>query len=210
MTSLKFIHIPKTAGSSMQRVLKKYMNIDPNDLGEHELPISRSHIPPSMYDIDLTKHTFFCIVRNPFDRIISDFKFWLISRNNLSKSLKADINKALLSSEYSNENLNYFVSQCMACYTPAFLDGHVTPMHTFVYKNGNQFVDHVLRFESLNEDMNKLITSLTLPIPLNTMKTCHMNSTKSVKLTLNETSIKKIQRFYRLDFALFKYDLYPT
>jgi len=81
-----FIHVPKTGGNSIQKILKKYSE-DNITIGEHQDGIERfgvqnreyktvKHSPLSYYkaviEPELYKKLFkFATIRNPWDRIIS-------------------------------------------------------------------------------------------------------------------------------------------
>ena len=76
---LAFIHIPKAAGSSIERyftdlgwVMSFYLPCtDPNDPADHHLTYSvlRERIP------DLDTIPSFCVVRNPYRRIVSEWRW---------------------------------------------------------------------------------------------------------------------------------------
>ena len=92
-----FIHIPKTAGSSIeeilylnnykesrpQKILKKYQHSDILKTEYRFLKhLSKHHLPLSVYKPILehrikNNYHLFAVVRNPYERIISDFRFWV-------------------------------------------------------------------------------------------------------------------------------------
>ena len=78
------------------------------------------------------------------------------------------------------------------------------PQHYYIYNSfGKQIIKHILEFENLREDFNKLMKQYDLNILLNK----HVNSNKkvySVDDLTNETK-KLIQQVYHYDFVKFGY-----
>ena len=77
---------------------------------------------------------------------------------------------------------------------------------------GNQVIDHILRFEHLNEDFSTLMTLYDLPIRLSGKKINVRNNTgqpdANAKMTvanLTKETIDVINKVYDKDFAPFNY-----
>jgi hypothetical protein len=239
--SIYYIHIPKTAGTSIEKIFyenggcvsscffrkynksiiknKKYNNI------------SLWHIPLQFLNQEfinniLENKIIFAIVRNPYERIISDFKFWIQYYNErLSKFNKKQLNnkekylmisiKKLYNNDYTinKTNLNKFINNILNktdLYT--LLDGHFIPMIEYVLVKGSNnklkvFPNKILKIEDLNNEFNDFINSYQLNIPLNSAKKTKNNITKdllSIK-DLNNESINLINKIYIYDFKFFKY-----
>ena len=170
MTNIKdlyYIHIPKTGGMLMEKIFYDYggdtgytyfrkhhikNNIVKNKLYKH---ISIWHIPFLYLDSSFTSNIIrnkkiFAIVRNPYDRIISVYKFWLKYYNDrlLKTSLSNEEKKLIAQIKffYDNKfmmnatNLNIFIKKVLKhkqFYT--LLDGHLIPMYEYtILKESNK------------------------------------------------------------------------
>lgn len=242
-----FIHIPKTAGTSIEEIL--YLNNYKDSRPQKALKkyrssqilkpkysylsnISKHHLPLSFYQSSLQykfkrDYYLFAVVRNPFQRIISDFRFWISQfypehyKSNIQKNrnLCLEIKKIIPNLTVNSENLNLFVHYVLGdeYYNFSLLDGHLIPMHYYTHKKKKikkdgkyEFIPlcEILKFESLNKDFNKLIERLDLRIPLNNIQTILHNKSSGQELFINNLdskSINLIRRRYVNDFKLFKY-----
>lgn len=240
-----FIHIPKTAGSSIeeilylnnykesrpQKVLKKYRHLDILKKEYQYLNyVSKHHLPLSVYKTSLenqikNNYHLFAVVRNPYERIISDFRFWVsqfypqhhYSSHNQFRKLSLKIKEIIPDLKVNSENLNSFVHYVLGDehYNFSLLDGHLIPMHEYTHKpikhtKKRKYISfcQILKFEKLDQDLNKFIKRLHLNIPLNSTRTTVHNKSKGQKLTpqeLDTESLDLIKKRYSLDFKLFGY-----
>lgn len=247
-----FIHIPKTGGITIKDILYKYnynyseleMKKNRKEITDNRLflkpkYLTHFHIPFSFYKKDLqlkikNECILFAIVRNPYERFISSFKFWSekmsVSKNKRHKDIfYQNFKDCPYLKEVNKENLNLFIAYIL---NPNFKltdgDCHFIPMHYYThnkkviknkskrkksYFNKKDYIQtchHILRFETLNEDFNKLIHTLKLDIPLDIVKKINLNITSKDKISvldLSDTSKKLIQTFYDIDFKLFNYKI---
>jgi hypothetical protein len=233
-----YIHIPKTSGSTMETIFYEnsgcistcFFRKLNNEIVQNKKYkyLSLWHIPfqflkKSFTNNIIQNYTIFAIVRNPYTRIISDFKFWIdfyntrMNLNNISqkdKFLLKEI-KTIYNNNFSinKENLNIFINNVLnnkKNYT--ILDGHIIPqIEHILIKNNNKlniFTNDILKMENLNNDFNNFIKKYNLNIPLNITKTTKINITSN-KLTikdLNQNSINLINKFYHYDFKFFNYE----
>ena len=84
---------------------------------------------------------------------------------------------------------------------------HYRPQWTFIFDNkNNKKIDFIIRYENLNEDINKFNKKYNLKIPL------YGNKNKYSKLNyiskFNKESITKINKLYKNDFELLNYNKY--
>lgn len=235
-----FIHIPKTAGTTIANIFNEYLNMDVGILLFDKkrlkkknlkdkyrfLKISNHHIPINYFDKYYLKNIIdnnkiFVIVRNPYDRIISVFKFWikfiLNNKSNEDKNIKKLIKKINLmynSLEINKNNLNYFIGKALSDNKYKYsLDGHILPMYLYVFVsiNGklNKIPNYILKYENLNDDFNKFKNENNLNIPDNIINKIFLNKSNNFDITkkdLNEKSIKLIKNYYKLDFKYFNYE----
>lgn len=139
----------KTAGYQCQRGIVGYRLLGDRD----QRPCSwRAHAPAHQVFKGLPRDQWkgyfrFSCLRNPFDRVISQF-FW-------ERDLRNEI--ALESFSDARSAFRKFV-----------LSGHVRSDKSIAHRKGRFILNGFLRFEALNEDLTRLQKNLNLPIdPLN-------------------------------------------
>lgn len=194
---LEFIHIPKNAGTTIENIANKKdikwgrMKPSHRDYAPDDSGCSYWHIPPKKFRKDnyYQKDKTFCVIRNPYDRIVSEYKYR--HKNNKSmdnpKIMNEWISKHLSSDFTSKGNLN--------C--------HFIPQYEFVYDDyGDKTCDHVLNFNNLQKEFNDLMSQNNYDLRLNKEK---HNSTDSFNLTSNDLTLAnklKIFSIYKKDFEL--------
>ena len=195
-----FIHIPKNSGTAMTNEIQKRYNqsqilrdVERNGIN---IGIDKMHL---YYDVIykfiskeiLDNYIKFCIIRNPYNKLYSAWNF-IKDRHGYS-----DINDFI---KYKlDENFIYGKE-----IIPNDARVHYRPQFTFVYDNEyNIFVDFIIRYENLNEDIFKLNKKYNLDIPLYD----NSNSKKSYINLFNKESIIKINTLYKKDFELFNYKM---
>ena len=137
-----FVHIPKTAGTSVENVLGIGGNM-PSQLRSHKIQnIKGIKYAPQHYTASILKnHPYtqpywnkyfkFSVVRHPYSRVLSEW-FWV--RGKTTKNLEWDGNKL------TQHLYNFYAS----------LDrDHKLSQTTFLYEKGNCLVDRIFRFENL-------------------------------------------------------------
>ena len=196
--NILFIHIPKTGGSSIETYFSQKYDIPLNYKSlcyyypiQRKLKINSSlqHITyKSMYKykkelkIKFNNIKIITIVRNPYERIISDL-FYLH---------KIDIKTE--QDEVFTIIQNYL--------THKYLDNHNVPQYKFIIdKNKNIIPDlHILHTETLTTDMKNLGFD-----DFNVFENANPNKLNYYKY-LNNDSIQLINQFYDKDFSLFGYE----
>jgi hypothetical protein len=199
--NILFIHIPKTGGSSVENYFytkfsmqqdnkSLYGFIDP-ELKLNENMIINSSLQHITYDqmieynnvfnIDLNNIKIITIVRNPYERIISDLFFYGKINVNTSKEDVFDmLQDYLVSTDYDNHNL---------------------PQHYFITTNNKTIIPniHILHTETLTNDMKDLgYEDFDLLLNVNKFNVDYYDY-------LNNKSIEVINAFFHFDFILFGY-----
>jgi hypothetical protein len=199
--NILFIHIPKTGGSSVESYFSSKFNIPLNndslfDFIDNQKKINENIIINSslqhitynqmiqynkVFNIDFNNIKIMTIVRNPYQRIISDL-FWSkkININTSKKEVFNIIEEYLPSDKYDNHNI---------------------PQHIFITDDDKKIIPniHILRTETLTNNMRYLgYDDFNNFINNNTEKVNYYNY-------LNNDSIRVINDFYHYDFVLFNY-----
>ena len=195
---LLFIHIPKTGGTIIERTLK---NNDTMTLYNIKKNFNKLLPPPynnaspqhqfytTLYkfkeqlNIDFDNIKTFTIVRNPYNRIISD----LIWNKLIKKDSTANEVYHKIKNKYLNRN---------------DLDNHNKCQYLFITNENGKLIDNIkiFKFEDLK---NSSILDDYLGFKTNINKWY----TKNYSRYLNNDSISLINEYYKKDFELFNYEL---
>ena len=212
--SLFFIHIPKTAGTSIEEVLLKYNykvgrryflssgSLYQEHFNKYKIPLW--HIPPQHFNENNNPYnnkTLFTVVRNPYTRIISEYRWY--HGFKLKQKLTVDkLNEWIVSLSSYDINTNYRINV-----------GHLIPQHIFVQKC-DILSKNILKYENnLDEQLNFLIEDLNLK---NIQHKCiSLGNENNVDDTLprfrvedlNIKSINIINKIYKEDFIKFNYKI---
>jgi len=189
---LKFIHITKTGGTSIEDEGKNH-NIDWGRNHEeeygwwHEIFIDK---PQELKD----KYDWFLAVRNPYERILSEFHCeW----GGLGD--KAERVGIKTFNYYLMHKIKYWARKTKTKHGVSRGD-HYTPQHLYLDESVNT---HILKMENLNEDFNNLMNQYNLDIKL-TKK----SNTSKKHFSLNDMDyhlVQLIQEVYHEDFERFGY-----
>lgn len=201
-----FIHIPKAAGSSVEKVF----NVLPFDWKVMDLenlvgwdPVNRIHLQHATVSqlIDfgfLTKMEFeknysFSIVRNPFDRAVSDY-FYLSGRWKIKDSFENYILEDGKFKKIFNKEIGM-----------NWRGDHTTPQIRFITYKDVLFVNEVLKFEELSCSLPKLLNE-KFKIDLSRLP----HEKKSIERKHYSEYINKKNRYllekkYAKDFMAFDY-----
>jgi len=155
-----FIHIPKTAGVSIEEQLGGYGDLD--KLHGIRDNIALQHLTMqqmiSVVGSDIAKKYFtFTVVRNPYDRCVSEF-FWF--KRWETQLLHHDTFKDLLPHNYTEAGVTFYDWVNTLKYQivnnsklPLVLQGHNIPQVDFTHvKHKKCAIDFIARFENINED----------------------------------------------------------
>ena len=190
---LAFIHIPKAAGSSIERYF--------TDLGwkmTFYLPCSDPNFPAEQhftYTVlrelvpDLDDIPSFCVVRDPFKRIASEWRWQRDIMNSTMLSFSDFVRRVDMSLRSSR----------------TYWDNHWRPQSDFV----SDEINSVIRMESLSKDfeafldMQGLDPSIKLPIINRTRRTTRTR----LRTKATPEAIERLVRIYRDDFEQFGYSM---
>lgn len=193
-----FVHIPKSAGSSIEQVLLKNEHNFSDETFDHVfwldklnceiknkffigkisgLPFAPQHCTPEKYERRFPekyiKYFKFTFVRNPWDKAVSEWKYF---------------NKV--------ENLNLTLRQSLMTQFP-FPDHNI---HQTVFAKNCDFIG---RFENLQEDFNIVCNKIGIP----RIKLPHDNKTKHKHYTeyYNDETREIVEQKFSKDIKYFGY-----
>jgi len=204
--TLHFAHIPKCAGSSIEQYVRSIKGaelafVDSNYVAnpakepwncsspQHIDGVSFSRLFPKTYF-----DAFFAVIREPFSRLESAYKFQLMQEKTINESVSLD--------QFVKEKLRH------NCQKAGWMDNHFLPQVDFLYpKTAYQ----IFRLEGNGMNLAKKFIDNTLfgnPISL-PMR--HTNAAKKNtefdpnQLVLSEDGIQIVNEVYKADFERFKY-----
>ena len=190
-----FIHIPKTAGTSIRRSLNFNRVDTETDITKH----NDLKMVISLIGIDKWNDSYkFAFVRNPWERILSHYHFAMRKRDtrNLRKhSFKQWVLKKMLLPEEDMVPLLKIEKK---------LRFNLQPQIRWVQnQDGIVDVDFIGRFEHLERDFRELTNILSLPaeLPHTNQNPQNLNYRDHYDSELKE----KVTRFYQEDVDYFKY-----
>lgn len=175
------------------------------------------HVPSHHFEVFFPDHNpyqgadLFCVVRNPYERIISEHYY---IRNDVQKS----------SETLAKEKLNQIIQQALRRYVPAmhrgdamrkirgndryFMNsGHYIPQYDFVYDDRHRrVIDHVLHFENLTAEFDDLMLRYEIPLRLPAKMFRHSEKKLGVS-DLTKATLELIEAVYSDDFREFGYEM---
>jgi len=210
-----FLHIPKTGGTSIEKFFKAPQ-------GHHELP--RDQIPNFSTSMSINEKGYlkyygarvhydelnekicsdyfmFTFVRNPWDRIISLYKFWVEKPRNGGEFAFARerLQSVPACFKFFAKNIDYIFSLL-----PKDERVHILPQYEL---NGNHayldYLDFVGRFENFQQDFDTICDKIGIP----RQKLPHENKTNHKHYTeyYDDETREIVERKYAKDIEYFGY-----
>tara|TARA_Y100001958_G_scaffold30715_1_gene19795 strand:- start:723 stop:1325 length:603 start_codon:yes stop_codon:yes gene_type:complete len=195
MKELKFIHITKCAGTSIET-----LGNENNILWgiNHQEEYGFWHEPFNNKSIELKKkYDWFMVVRNPYTRILSEYycEWGGIGKKRCIPDTKEKFN-------------NLLISNIKDRHKPS-LGFHYIEQSKY-YTNDEDITINIIKFENLSSELDLLFKKYNLNIDINSLKTINTkkDKNKSLPFTINDFNnelINLINNVYSKDFELFNY-----
>ena len=184
-----YIHIPKAAGTSINKALYG------RTLGHYQAIEIRKRFPELF-----NKSFVFSIVRNPWSRTYSAYKFAKMGRTE-SMGVKNPAQYQI--PEF--DSFEQFIFDWLMKKNTIECDYIFQPQHLFVCDNkGNLITDFIGKVENISNDFQLISTQLSREITLPfANKTSNINDYK-IAYKSNEM-IEAVAKIYRKDIELFEY-----
>lgn len=209
-----FIHVPKAAGTSVTNALSKYTTYKDLEIGgthfgeriqsayKDRFGLSKHSSASAVRDImgqnEWDNMYKFSIVRNPYDRVISTYKF-LLKWEGTPEPVKLKLASFKDLSEYVLSDMWEESDGPDSIFRPQVF------WLTDIKDRSKLIVDFFGKLESLDQDL-AYIKSKIEGVDIMEEKTPKLNVTEG-SLNLNEKAIDKINRFYVRDFSILGYDM---
>lgn len=189
-TKMLYIHVPKTAGSSIQNGL-----FDLNSWTHHRYIDFENEIQDEL----LNSFYKFSFVRNPYSRLYSAYKYLKLGGTNRTDKYWA---KKYLSRYNSFE---YFVKKFVS-ENNIYSYVHFVPQFEFlINKNREIVLDFIGRYENINADFQSLVKILGVKTALPKRNITKDETRDFFKQYDNEMK-EIVANVYALDFKYFNYD----
>jgi hypothetical protein len=211
MISLKhkfiFIDIPKTASTSLRTALYdetcKYihsclLNKTVTGFVQYDsMNRNGSVIDPD--EIDLNDYFVFTVVRNPFDRLVSYYRWRISKYDKPGSGRKYSLNPDISFDEYV-ENIEIYDDQELVDHSR----WHKPQIDWISYDEGSVCTDYIGRFESLSESWNHIKTQINVDGDLQHL----MKNDNSVWYQdfYNSHTKQLVRERYKRDLDFFNYD----
>jgi len=202
-TSLLFVHIPKTGGTSIERAFQaadwkmemrdgRSGKANPNWVRRaspqhYHVPVLESFLQIERFD------AVFAVVRDPLRRLVSEF-IWHM-RNDDEVNVSAEALEAWTAKTLRRATAN-----------PWVLDNHMRPQVEFIHP-----LSRVYRFEDgLGTAMERLQESTGIEVPTTierSLDSSKIASVRSSDVPVNDRVLEMVENFYRDDYRELGYPL---
>ena len=188
MKPLRFIHVSKTGGQSIAVAAKRQANIDwgMNDtdygIGIHcHRLLSDVNGPSLKNDTMKNKYDWFMVVRNPYERAVSEYNWSGVDMN-----------------------INIYLKRMISDIEMGFIESGQHIVEQYKYLEA-KYTIHVLRFENLDEEFSELMKKYGYSIELKKRVNVSQKSASIKDLSLE--TIEYINKVYEKDFTTFGYEM---
>jgi hypothetical protein len=175
----------KVAGSSIfKKVLKPIFK---NSIFEGKYnPKEMTNWYENTIDKDLESFYKFTFVRNPWDRLVSNYFY---------SKLQKELNITFSFDEFINRLIEQRLHQTILI--------HSNPIHDYFLYNDKQYVDFIGRYENLNKDWQHVAN--VIGVSRNKLPVFNTTNHKNYKTYYNKTTIKLVGDFFEKEIDYLGY-----
>jgi hypothetical protein len=217
MKKLRFLHITKTGGQSIAKAALKH-NIK---WGVNDQKYTNDHwnyknnlwnVHSLLSNIENAKHfDWFTVVRNPYERLVSEYNFFHTAANPYDPVNGRKKNAIFIAGydqpqieKYKNLEVNDFIQ----CEIALINQNRLIKKFRFLQQSEyfeDGFKIHVIKFENLEEEFNKLMLLYGYEITLD--EKINVSIKKASIKDLTPETIELINKTYKEDFIRFNYEM---
>lgn len=199
-----FVHIPKTGGISITKLLGRYsvpLRLLTGDDYWTDIHGKYYHYIKRHGKEIWNTYYKFAFVRNPWSRLVSSFHYLDGGGNNFFDKRLSDMYIKKYEGDFCR-----FVNDFVAADKIKYLF-HMHPQHEFVYDcNGRLLLDYVGKYENIQEDFNRICNDLGIPqMPLPHKNKTRYRKQQHYKDYYNDQTRDIIAEKYAKDIQLFGY-----
>lgn len=207
-----FIHIPKTAGTSIEEALFHYQDFEYSTSPHNVAQQYKDYLPRELFD-EMFK---FCFVRNPWDLVVSSYKYWVrqakidmtfdewIEWKYEGGVIGDMIDRVKYDEDFEHPNI---IKDKYSRLAVAFYMNRTPQALFMVDEAGNYIVDYIGRYENIEEDFKFIIDKLKLSDAyLPHSNSSHISGDPSdYREWYTDKTRKIIESRFALDIELFGY-----
>lgn len=197
--NLIFIHIPKNAGESIEKSLGMYKGAHWESYwGVVNGNVVLQHLTATELKMLLNDDFFwqdavkFAVVRNPWSKAVSEYNWYLRYGPpcEFSEWLRGLADRIRI-----NTQINILET------------AHNVEQYKFIYdEHGQCMVDHVLRFESIQNDFGQLMKRCNVQCTLTHAEQTRSSSSKPYREYYKPKDVEIVARIYKRDIEMFGYE----
>jgi hypothetical protein len=174
------------------------------------------HLPPQYFELQAQNPyegaDLFAVVRNPYERVISEYYYMGKHIHNYTADVvndpakfDADISMDL---KHAHRMKRGDIARNRSANSPYFRNaGHWIPQYHFIFERRRRLVKHVLRFENLTSDFEALMELYDLPMRLPEKQVRVSHTRKLSVLNMTKETVLLIEEIYEEDFLEWGYEL---
>jgi hypothetical protein len=183
-----FIHIPKTGGTSIEKYILGNANVAKKQNNKHNTVTEYMNKTGKLFD----KYFSFSFVRNPYDFLVSYYKF----RMNMINGEYGRVERFMYK-KYSKSNFRNWVMKNF------YNDPRVMTNLDFLSYNSEIKVDFIGKFENLQQDFDTVCDKIGIP----QQKLPHINKSKHKHYTeyYDDETREIVAKKYAKDIEYFGY-----
>lgn len=203
-----FVHVPKNAGTSITKIFNFKKGIKNLTGFEEKTRIHFSHLTIGQIKnfINIKKYYSFAFVRNPFDKIVSEFFYRKLHKEKNVNYFKRIKIKKFTFDEFVNRLSEFKITNRI---NKSLEESHFLTQTKFLYIRNKLSVNFVGRVENFENDFKKLVEKINEKrnLNINIDKIYHSNSSNHVnyKFYYNSITKKIIEKIYEKDLDNFNY-----